>query len=205
MIRLFTPLLLTYLCAIIPLDCKDFGIQGELFAIEEESMISVLQKQLSSQFSQESLKKRFKEATERAKHPVPSRIIPNAHEPRIFYYDPTYTAPETITDPKGNVIVLKGTRFNPLKQIQLSSGLLFLDGDNPAHIQWAREQKGVFKWILVHGSPFELELQEKRPIYFDQNAFSSTKFQLQQIPARVTQEGSHLKIEEIVLKEPGDS
>lgn len=202
---LSTALLVPYLCLIMPLECKDFGIQGELFAIEEENMISTLQKQLSSSFSPESLKKLCKEAGERAKHPVSSKIIPNACEHRIFYYDPTYIAPETITDTKGNIIVLKGTPFNPLKQLQLSSGLLLFDGDNPAHVQWAREQKESFKWILVHGNPFELELQEKRPVYFDQNGFSATKFQLQQIPARVTQEGSRLKIEEIVLKELGVS
>ena len=194
---------LAYILAIFlftSLEAKDFGIQGELFSIEEENFLSILRKQLSSRFSLDAYKKLLKDTEERAKHPKSPLVPPDASKNRVHYYDPTFTAEETFKDAKGNVIVSKGTQVNPLKELRLSSSLLFINGDNPEHLKWAHQQKGSFKWILVQGDPFELELQEKRPIYFDQNGFSVSKFKIQHIPARVTQAGTLLKIEEVALQ-----
>lgn len=185
----------------IPAEAKDFGIQGELFCIKEENLLLALQKQLSTHFSASAFRQILKETEERAKHPTSPLVPPEAQQNRMYYYDPTFTAEETIKDPKGNVIVSKGTQVNPLKNLRLSSGLLFLNGDNPSHLQWARQQEGLFKWVLVQGNPYEMELKEQRPIYFDQHGFSISKFKIQHIPARVTQDGIRLKIEEIALKE----
>lgn len=196
-------LLLACLILIVPADGKNFGIHGELFPLKEENILLVLQKQLASQFSAEAFQKLLKITEENAKHPKLRAVPPNTKESRIFYYDPTYTASESIFDTRGHTIVLKGTKVNPLTKMQLSTGLLFFDGDNSSHLKWAREQKGPFKWVLVKGNPFELELQENRPVYFDQNGFSIHKFHLQHIPARITQEGTLLKIEEIAVDEQG--
>jgi conjugal transfer pilus assembly protein TraW len=185
----------------IPAEAKDFGIQGELFSIKEENLLLALQKQLSSKFSAAAYKQLLKETEERAKHPKSPLVPSDAQQNHMYYYDPTFTAEETIKDSKGNVMVSKGTQVNPLKNLQLSSGLLFLNGDNPSHLKWARQQEGLFKWVLVQGNPYELELEEQRPIYFDQHGFSLSKFKIQHIPARVTQDGILLKIEEIALKE----
>jgi len=187
------------LCLEIPAEGKDFGIQGELFSIAEENILLVLQRQISSKFSANAYQKLLKEAEEKAKHPISKVPLPEATKTIIYYYDPTIIVPETITDPDGRVIVAKGTKVNPLKNLQLFSGLLFLDGENPRHVQWAREQKGSYKWILVHGNPFELEKQEQRPVYFDQNGISVSKFRFKHIPVRVTQDDLRLKIEEIAL------
>jgi conjugal transfer pilus assembly protein TraW len=189
----------------IPVEGKDFGIQGELFSIVEENIIHVLQKQSLTKFSPTAYQRLLKQAEEKAKHPVPRFLLPEATKNNTFYYDPTFIAPETIHDRHGTVIVEKGTKINPLKELQLPSGLLFLDGENPQHIQWAREQKGSYKWILLHGNPFELEKQEKRPVYFDQNGFSVSKFHFKHIPVRITQEGLQLKVEEIAISKPETS
>jgi len=203
----YAPFLTTVLasfCLMNSLESKDFGIQGELFAIEEENVMIVLQKQLSSTFSDGTLKELYKRAEEKAKQPTVIKHLPSAKEPRLFYYDPTYVSPENITDTKGNIIVAKNSKFNPLKQVHLSSGLLFLDGDNRDQIKWAQKQEGSYKWILVQGNPFELEIQEKRPVYFDQSAFSITKLGIKHLPAKVTQEDLRLKIEEVVLEDMED-
>ena len=186
---------------LFPAEAKDFGIQGELFAIKEENLLVALQKQLSSKFSAAAFRQLLKETEERAKHPKSPLVPPDAQQNRIYYYDPTFTAAETIKDSKGTVIVSKGTQVNPLKTLRLTSGLLFLNGDNPSHLKWARQQEGLFKWVFVQGNPYEMELKEQRPAYFDQHGFSISKFKIQHIPARVTQEGTLLKIEEIALKE----
>ena len=186
---------------LFPVDGKDFGIQGELFPIEEENLILFLQKQLSSKiYAVTHLP--FSTLQEDLTRQIQLKDVPpEAHVGRTFYYDPTFTVNEPISDHHGTIIVPQGTRINPLRETTLSSGLLFFDGTNPSHIAWAQNQKGDFKWILVRGNPFELEQQEKRPVYFDQKRFSLSKFQIQNIPARVTQEVLLLKIEEIALKE----
>ena len=110
---------------------------------------------------------------------------------------------EDILNEKGSVIVKAGTLVNPLKKIHLSSSLLFLDGDNAAQIEWARKLEGSFKWILVRGRPIELEAQERRPIYFDQSGAYSRHFQIKNVPARITQQGNVLLVEEIALDAEG--
>lgn len=180
---------------------KDFGIRGELFKIQEENLLSVIQKQLSKKTTEHSLDPILHKLQTAALYPQ-SPLVPSAAAThRIYYYDPTFFVNEPITDQNGVVLFQKGTKVNPLQNRNLSSGLLFFDGDNPFHLRWARTQPESCKWILVHGNPFKLEEQEKRPVYFDQQGFSVSKFHIQHIPARITQEGLRLKIEEFSIQE----
>ena len=194
-------LFLGYLCWIQPIEANDFGIQGKLFSIEEENLITVLQNKISQRLSSVDLQELLKKIGRNAKHPSPLTTLPEATEYRLFQYDPSYTAKETITDNHGTPIILKGTKINPLQTLELKDGLLFLDGNNPKHLSWARRQKGAFKWILVRGNPLELEAAEKRPVFFDQRGISVSKLGLHHLPARVTQDRLVLKIEEIPLVE----
>ncbi len=180
---------------------KDFGHRGEVFVIEEENLITVLQRKMAQDSSNIVTGSAFQAIIEAAKHPRSPNIPLEAKKYRIYYYDPTFITQESITDKNGAILFPKGTKINPLTHTKLSTGLLFLNGDDPAHLNWARSQERSFKWILVQGNPFELEEQEQRPVYFDQKGFSVSKFKIQQIPARVTQEDLHLKIEEIPLQE----
>ncbi len=176
---------------------KDFGIRGELFTLDEENLISVIQRQMSQTSSLQTVKSVLQNFQEKAKHPTSPYVPPRAQSNSTHYFDPTYITKEPITDQNGAIIFPKGTKVNPLKNIKLSSGLLFFDGNDPTQLRWARNQQGSFKWVLVQGNPFELEQQEKRPIYFDQMGTSVEKFHIQHIPARITQEGLRLKIEEL--------
>lgn len=180
-------------------EAKDFGIQGELFPILEENLVSVLQQRLHSdaknpRILQDQIKKKIS-------LPKLASIPQEASENRTFYYDPTYTSKETIRDSKGKILIHKGTNTNPLQEISLTHGLLFLDGKNPKHIKWALQQLGSFHWILVDGNPFKLEEEQHRPVFFDQQSYLISKFNIQHVPARVSQEGHRLKIEEIHLPE----
>lgn len=185
------------------LEGKDFGIRGELFPIQEEHFAQFFKRSIEKKVSTGSFPHLLADLENQARHPKPIDLSESKIS-RRYFYDPTYTVKESIRDAKGVVLISKGTMINPLKNMQLASGLLFIDGNNPAHIFWARRQVGEFKWILIRGNPFELELQEKRPIYFDQKGVLSTKLSLKAVPARVIQEGEKLKIEEIPLSEKGE-
>ena len=192
---------LVFTLFVFPAVAKDLGTVAEVFPVKEESLIAFLRKNLSDGAfarKREAIKAMI---SEKAKHPAPIPGILLATEYRAFYLDPTLHIEENIEDGIGNVICKAGTTYNPLEQIQLRSGLLFFDGARETHVEWAREQQGSFKWILVKGGPIELEAQEKRVVYFDQGGTYTTRFHIQKIPARVTQQGFRFLIEEIPLKE----
>lgn len=191
-------LMLSYFPSLL---AKDFGIKGELFQVTEESLIAVMQQIYTQKTTTQTIETTLQTLQSSAKYPTSPKIPPPATCHRTYFYDPTFITKETITDVKGAVIFPKGTKVNPLQHLILSTSLLFLDGDNIDHLQWARKQPPSFKWILVKGNPFHLEEQEKRPVYFDQHGYSVSKFRIQHIPARISQEGTRLKIEEFATTE----
>lgn len=174
---------------------KDFGREGHVFQIAEENLKEYLQKRLKA-LPEEEIKKKL---TQAARHPKPLQL-PEAQFKRSFIYDPTYLLPETIKGEKGEIIARKGDKVNPLANFNLNEGLLFFDGSNLKHVKWAESQAGEFLWILVKGSPFELEEKKERPVYFDQGGALSEKFGIRRIPCRITQQGERLLVEEIPLK-----
>lgn len=194
-------LVLSLFCVV--LEAKDLGIQGERFPIQEEDLANVFHRALMDQLSSESMQEITRDLKVKAHKPKPV-LLSEAPSSRIHYFDPTYTVQEPIKDHNGAILFRKGSTLNPLKKIRLSSGLLFIDGDNPAHLLWARKLQGEFKWILVKGQPLFLESQEKRPIYFDQSGFLTSKLHIQSVPAKVTQEGELLRIEEVAITPEGE-
>ena len=180
---------------------KDFGTMGHTFPIEEESFLEFLQKRLAGNgFSQKIA--RIKEVLlKNAMNPVPVDGLHLAKKFRTYRLDLSFEAEKDIKDTEGRIIAKGGTTVNPLEQIQLTSGLLFLDGSKETHLAWARQQSGNFKWVLVKGKPTEVEEKEKRPIYFDQGGAYTTRFEIENIPAKVVQRGKYLLVQELVLQE----
>lgn len=192
---------LVILCSSDCLESKDFGIQGELFVLEEESLMKVLRRKIAQLSSANNMNSLLESLQDKAQ-PLKSPLVPSeALSRKVYYYDPTYVLKEPITDKEGQTLFAKGTKVNPLQHTKLTTGLLFFDGSSTSHLAWARSQRGSFKWILVQGNPLQLEEKENRPIYFDQQGFSISKFQIEHIPARITQEDLLLKIEEIPADE----
>lgn len=182
------------------LSAKDFGVQGEVFPIEETDLMESIKKKLESlskeelEQIQQNVQKEIRQIFEK---PNPVRNVSNAIAYKTFYFDPTIVVKEDIKDHEGKVVIKQGTIANPLQNCQMSTEWLFFDGDNKSHIDWAREQSG--KWILTKGKPLELESLENREVYFDQFGNITNRLNIKHVPARVSQEGLRLKIEEISL------
>ena len=118
---------------------------------------------------------------------------------RSFYIDPTICTDQEIKDHEGHVIVSKGTCINPLESVFHLDALLFFDGSNPRHLEWARNQNQLVKWVLTKGKPMEVEEKESHPVYFDQFGVLVKKFGIKHLPARVSKDGLKLKIEEFPI------
>ncbi len=179
------------------LQAHDYGTFGTTYPIEEEDMIQYIRERLLNVSDRERILYTQKQI-QTIKEPK-SLGFPNATRYRCFSYDPSVTVREDIKDHEGNIILKQGTRYNPLENYRLPKDLLFFDATQESHLNWARAIEGT--WILTSGSPLELEEQENRPVYFDQFGYLSAKFKIKAIPAKVSQEGKVLKVEELPLED----
>jgi conjugal transfer pilus assembly protein TraW len=185
----------------------DLGTYGETFPIQEKSLLEVIKAKLQALFESGKLEDHqkiiLKTAKEQLNRPAPVRDLVKTTTPKSFIYDPSITVPYDLKDSEGQVFHHKGTKVNPLETHSLRSSLLFVDGDDSEQVAWAiREHKTSEpfrkpKIILVQGAPFDLEKKLHLPIYFDQSGVLVKKLGINQVPARVSQTGKKLLVEEV--------
>lgn len=188
-------------------NAKDFGVQGNVFEIKEEDMLSVIGNRLSSMQRSGILAAKQLEMQKRAERfiarPTPVERVVHTVERRVREFDPTYIVSRDIRDHEGRLIHAAGASINPLDTVGLPEKLLFIDGDNEKQVAWAlnlqRTGKHSLKMILVNGSPMELMNKHHTRFYFDQKGIMTLKLGITQVPAVVTQNGAKLRIEEVVL------
>lgn len=186
---------------------RDLGTYGEIFPIQEESLLDVIKAKLHTlsesgewEAHQQTILKRAKEQFNR---PPPVRSVHKTVNPKSFTYDPSITVPYDLKDHKGNVFHRQGTRGNPLDTHTFRHPFLFVDGDDSQQVAWAISQHQQAdashkpKIVLVQGAPFELSRKLGLPLYFDQSGVLVKKFGITQIPARVSQKGKVLVVDEV--------
>lgn len=186
------------------ISAKDLGTFGETFPIVEENLLSFIQGKLSQLHASNELAKHQSAIVERVvksiRCPAAVEGLIKTKEPRQFYYDPSILVPYDLKDHRGIVFHKAGTFLNPLELYTLRSPLLFIDGEDAEQVDWAKRQNNTSKIILVKGSPFELMKGDPQPIYFDQGGSIVKKLGIQQVPARVEQQGKKLMVSEILLE-----
>ena len=186
---------------------KDLGVYGETFPIAEENLLKVIQLKLKAMEENGELahvqQKLAQKAGEKIRRPSPVKGLIKTQTPRRWFYDPSMTVESDIKDPKGNLIAAQGTVINPLDKMSWGVPLLFLDGNDPAQVAWAEAQHSLAKWVLVKGSPVELEEKLKRPVYFDQAGMLVNKFGIRAVPCRISQKDKKLLVEELTLERKG--
>lgn len=184
---------------------KDLGTHGIIYRIEEVDPIQVIQQKLKLMEDNGELERSNRELQKKARasveRPKPVDGIIRASKGRIFTFDPSYEVKADLKDHLGRIFAKKGTKINPLEGVSLSQKLLFFDGDDEEQLAWAKEQlqKGSVRLILTKGTPLALAEELRVPVYFDQNGVLTKKLGVQYVPAVVSQDNLHLRIEEIVL------
>ena len=139
-------------------------------------------------------------ARTKVRHPLPVKGLIKTHMPRQWVYDPSLTLEKDVKDYQGHLVAAKGTVINPLDTVSWGAPLLLFDGDDPEQVAWAKEQDSLAKWVLVKGSPVDMEEKLKRPVYFDQAGMLATKFGIQQVPCRISQKNRKLVVEELRIE-----
>ncbi|MBW3834732.1 type-F conjugative transfer system protein TraW [Aeromonas veronii] len=184
---------------------KNFGLQGTTYHILEEDLLKVINRELvrldqtgrldelNSQFS--------KRAAESANRPKPVDGIIRTITPTQRKIDPSQTLDTDAILPNGQVIARAGSKINPFDRMTLTKHIVFINGDDEEQVKWAVAYSKLHrsKIVLIQGEPFKLAKKESLQFYFDQAGFLSTKWNIQQVPAVVRQEGRILLIDELKI------
>jgi len=189
-----------------PLYAKNLGVLGALFEIKEKNILEVITEKLAAMEAFGTIAYHQNQLNDKAKlalqTPQAVSHLMETVNPKTFSWDPSISFPYDIKNYQNQLLYKKGTRLNPLEWISFKGQWLFFNGDDAKQKAWAQSlYKTGDKLILVRGSALELMQIWQLPVYFDQQGVLTRKFGIQQIPARVYQEGQVLKIEEILLTE----
>lgn len=197
----------------LTLNAKDFGVMGETFMIQETSLLNVIQSKLKTLSDTGKIKDLEKEIQNHIqtslKNPKAVLNIGHTKVEKIHTYDPSITVKTDLKDNEGNVFHKKGDVVNPLKQMNMTKPLLFIDGEEKSHIEWAKKKLQLNRFskvILVKGKPFDIHIESEdstagiyeQPIYFDQEGVLTKKLGIQNVPAIVSQNGDVLEVKEEV-------
>ncbi|MBP6985483.1 MAG: type-F conjugative transfer system protein TraW [Alphaproteobacteria bacterium] len=188
---------------------RDYGTFGHTYPIDEPDLLQDIQTKLMKLEESGLIQHHQNEILEKTKaslaNPPAVKGIVKATQNREYSIDPSIVVPYDLKDHEGRIFQKAGTKFNPLSTNPLRTKLVFIQGEDKAQVKWVQEKffdpDIKVKVILVSGAPFELMESWDKPVFFDQGGVLTGKFEIQAVPAVVEQEGQHLKISEIALKE----
>lgn len=185
----------------------DLGVFGQTYPILEMDFLEYIQMKLNDMQKNgemRAVQNRFRENVARhSDRPMPVRNISRSMSNKSWTIDPSITVPYDMKDLNGRIFAKAGTIINPLKYITIHHPMFFIDGDDPAQIQWInqiiKQERQDIKLVLVNGSVSDTVKIIQQPVYFDQEGRLTTKFHIQHVPATVSQQGKHLLIQEMAI------
>lgn len=188
---------------------KDFGTFGHTYPIDEPDLLQDIQTKLVNLEESGMIKQHQNEIVEKTKrslaNPPAVKGLTKATQYREYCIDPSIVVPYDLKDHEGQIFQKAGTKYNPLGPTPLRTKLVFIQGDDEDQVRWVQETffdlDIKVKVILVSGAPFALMESWDKPVFFDQGGVITSKLEIKAVPAVVEQEGRHLKISEIYLKE----
>lgn len=196
------------LCAAAYARAESLGTIGPTYPIAEQNLLDFIMARLREKERSGELQHMEDLAKARATQSIRSpKPVPGLHRvqtARTFYFDPTFTVDRNITDESGRLLFPAGMKVNPLDVVSLSKHLLFFDARDPRQVAQAKElidvYQGRVKPILVGGSYLDLMKSWNRQVFYDQEGTLVRKLGITAVPAIVSQEGSRLRIDEVVVK-----
>ena len=177
----------------------DMGNYGRVWPLAERPFLEWVQQRA------EALQPRWQQIMRDAQQSYRARVerppateLPAAPAYRQWLHDPTYVAPETFFDHRGQAVVLAGERINPLAHVSLPQTLVFFAGDDPRQRSWirGRADSELETWIMTSGPYMRLLKEWNRRLYFDQGGELLRKLRIEALPATVRQQGLRLLLEE---------
>lgn len=187
------------------------GNYGNLWPIDEEHAVEQTLNKLREMERTGELKERMDrykaDVIDSIENPEAVPGIQTVTFPRTYLLDPSVTVQENVLDDAGNLMVLAGTRINPLEYTRWTKSVLLIDARDPRQIKLALDrldQHPNDKVILTGGSYTKFMREHKKKVYFDLGGAFTTRFDLRYVPALISQEGKALKVQEIAFDSDSD-
>lgn len=177
-------------------ELRDYGLFGRLYPIEEENALRVFESK------QKEIEKRLREVIPeiRSRMVVLNRydgLFEHANEDRVYYIDPRVVLEDDIYDNHGNVVIPRGTIFDPTEYVKLGRYIV-IDGNSKEQVEFALS--GEFrKIILISGNIEKLMSSYGRAFYFANDELIE-RFRIRRVPVIIEGEGKYVKITEKALK-----
>jgi len=170
----------------------DHGKIGHTYPIQEESLLDLIARK--QPLIEERLRARIetlkKEMYVLKKH---NGRYQKVQEDRVYHIDPTWEVPEDILDHEGNVVVAKGSRYNPADYAELGRHIV-IDGNDPAQVDMALTGK-YRTMMIISGDIAKLIATHQQMFWFAPDELLG-KYQIQRVPAIIEQEGKLVRITE---------
>lgn len=190
---------------------RDHGVVGPVYLIAEIDLLQQIHQRLQVLQDSGQLARLQAEDVTRGRRsietPPPVAGLHKASAARVWHFDPSVRFDEPVQDASGRVVVPAGTLANPLVVLRMPADWMLFDGRDPAQVSLARSQLDEaaaagrpIKPILVAGSPLQLAQAWQRPVYFDQHGRITRRLGLSAVPARVSQDGLSLRVQEFVAR-----
>ena len=192
-----------------PVYALDLGRVGPVWPVAEPDLLALIQSRLEEKQRSGELARIQAEFAARSRRaiesPAPVAGLARTRTPRSFLFDPSVTAPDTVRDHEGKVLVVAGTRVNPLDYVGLSQPLIFFDARDREQTGVAlalrQRHQGRAHLILTGGSFIDFMKRHDLRVYYDQRGLLVQRLGIRQVPALVTQEGRMLRIDELKVGE----
>ncbi|PRQ65180.1 hypothetical protein [Vibrio mediterranei] len=188
----------------LPSQAKDFGKEGTIFPVKEESALLTIQKELQRSEKSgaiDAMNKKFEQnVLKRAARPKVVNNLFRALTYRTFLVDPTTVVVQDASF-EGKNLSSRGQKVNPLMHRPFTKHLVVIDGDDKKQVDYALDyaKQHNTKIILYRGAPFELSETHQVPFYFLQSEALVERFNITSVPSVIYQDGLYLRVEEIPL------
>lgn len=184
------------------------GSLGEVFMIEEESLMTVIESKIRQGELEVIQAEWVKKVEQEINHPK-SLQLKRARQSTHHHYRPSVVLQQEVRDAEGHLLFPKGFKVNALDAMPAyTPHWLFINADDEAQLRWVKYQLIQLphaKVILTGGVISNTAHQLQRPVYFDQGGRITQKLGITSVPARVSRDKNRLLVEEIAIREDFDA
>lgn len=133
--------------------------------------------------------------------------LPHTTEYKKYAVSLVHTVEFDVKDANGDVIYPKGYQFNPLDYVTLPYKMVFIDGEEKNHREWAKQyiaEHDFIQLFVVNGSAFDLIKELDRKVFYAGYRITD-RLQINSVPSVAYQKGNELNVENIFLKQIGNA
>lgn len=170
---------------------SDLGKWGELYPIAEK--IEWKDKN-SSIVTQAKINKAINRAT------TSNEKLPACIQSKNRYWNPTVTLEKDISMPKHNILVKKGTKFNPLDYGTMHKYMLLVDASDSNQTALAEHYKLASDIIVFNGNISTIKHSVNANVYIATKSFTNS-FKPVCLPSFYIQQDKQFLIKEINMKD----